>query len=214
MVSLIVFLSFKIFAAPIPTKPVDVLLQRKVRDLISSEGDIPVVGLQSLANSKKDILKSIAFDENEEMRMRWRALMALAKTEKEKSKEDLSKAFKSNTWFMRNGALLASPYAGKKWSLKWAKYLFEKDNALLVRMAAVDLIAENKSQDTAKLLWSRLDSKENFHNGQSLMVRGRIMKALSSWSFPNDKQNFKKYINDKDHIVKEQAALALSKLSK
>lgn len=202
----------EVFAAPMPAKPVDVLMHKKVREIVSSDGDIPVVDLQSLSPTKKEALQAIAFNDNEEMRVRWRALVALAKTEKAAAKEDLSKAFHSKVWYMRNGALLASPYAGKKWSQKWAKYLFEKDEALLVRMAALDLIAQEKKDENAKLLWEKLDSPKNFHNGQSLMIRGRIMKALETWGFAQDKAKFKKYVSDADEVVREHAALALKRL--
>lgn len=173
-----------------------------------------VVLLSSLcwAETYKDF-KIKAFSENEEMNVRWNAVVKMAELKKSDSLTDLKKALKSNVWYMRNVALLAIESIDADAAFDAAKKQLD-DPALVVRSAAVEVIAKNKkrSEEGRKLLWKELHDKQNRIQTKSLWIREQIAKHLSEEPRKDERQNFLNLVEDKDQNLRSQGELALSKI--
>lgn len=124
----------------------------------------------------KSLIK-IAYNKNEKMENRWRAVTALGELGREKATPELLKAANSPEWFMKAAGLVSLTRHEKSQAEALAKKLIS-DPALMVRLAAVDTFKELGKKANADILWKKLFSAENFRNQQSLFIRKRILEAL------------------------------------
>ena len=122
---------------------------------------------------------AVAFNEEQSMALRWRALMAAAEAGQEKAIPELIKASNHNQWFMRNAALIAMSELNPSEGIKLAQKLI-KDKALVVRSAAVEVLEKNMNSEVRELLWAELNQSYNFKKEQSLWVRHQIVSALAA----------------------------------
>lgn len=154
----------------------------------------------------------VAFNENQPMSLRWRALMAAAEARGEKSTKDLLKAGTHKHWYMRNAALVAlsevNPLQGEKLAQKLLK-----DKALVVRSAAVGVLEKSSSGDVRDLLWEELNQGYNFKNSQSLWIRHQIVEVLAKKPLNRETKIFAQLLSDKDDRVHLPAVRGLEKLT-
>lgn len=159
-----------------------------------------------------DSFISMAFNEEQPMSVRWRALMAAAESRGEKSTKDLLKAGAHKQWFMRNAALIALSEVNPEEGRKLAQKLL-KDKALVVRSAAVDSLQKNTSLEVRELLWEELNQKYNFKKSQSLWIRHQIVEILAQKPLDRETQTFAQLLSDKDERLHMPAVRGLEKLT-
>lgn len=154
----------------------------------------------------------LVFDRKQNLSDRWRAMTVLPYLDKGLAKETISKAMQSQEWYIRNAALVAVPALDRQFALDLSlKYV--ADPALVVRTAAVQNISKLKGKEAEDVLWRRLNSRENFHNGESLWIRRHIVKALAEFAKPGKEANFVALLNDKDERLHPFAIRALEKIT-
>ncbi len=159
-------------------------------------------------------LQFIAFNKKSSMEARWRALTLMARIGKELAMPEVEKALVSEQWFMRSAAIHSLSRIDKSKALLWAKQLLMNDSSLLVRAAATKVIGQHRDASSTAILWQRLDDKKNFHRGQGLFIRRKIVEALSKVTRPEESMRFLRVLNDKDPKVQEAGVTALEQINK
>jgi HEAT repeat protein len=158
-------------------------------------------------------LKVLMFGKANAMDLRWKAVTAFARVGGDKAKADIVRTMQSPEWFMRNAGLIAMSTVDRSESLVWARK-FLNDKALVVRSAAVDVISKSHDVTSTNLLWTKLYSKENFRNAQSLFIRRRIVEALADIDGKGHEAKFVALLQDKDQSLHEPAMEALERITK
>ncbi|WP_413290692.1 HEAT repeat domain-containing protein [Bdellovibrio sp. HCB337] len=170
---------------------------------------------QAVLTTTEDMYKefiSVAFAEDQSMRLRWRALMLAAEGRREKATPDLLKAGAHKQWFMRNAALVALAEVNQGEAQKLAKKLL-KDKALVVRSAAVDVLQKNPRPEVRDLLWEEMNQKYNYRNKESLWIRAQIVDAMAQTPADHELKIFNRLLNDKDTRVQAAAVGGMEKLT-
>ena len=167
-------------------------------------------GFASIPNNRD--LASIAFNDSLTVKTRWRALMALAVTEEEKSLVHLERAVRSKDWFMRNAGIIAMNQIDPEKALTWARRMIH-DPALVVRTTVVLVFQKRGQISDIDLLWRELDNEINFKRGESLWIRRHIVTALATLSSPSDVPKFLKLLDDSDQRVRKASVMALESLT-
>lgn len=144
---------------------------------------------------------------------RWRAVTAAGRIGGEMSEPELTRALQSSDWFMRNAGLVAMTNVNRGEAIAWARRLMS-DKALIVRVAAVDTLADLNDQRSLPLLWEKLYSKENYKGKQSLFIRRRIVETLAKLEQPGNEKRFIEILGDKDEALHAPAIAALEKMTK
>ena len=157
-------------------------------------------------------LASIAFNKNLTVKTRWRALMALAVTQEEKSLVHLERAVKSRDWFMRDSGIKAMNQVAPERALIWARRMIH-DPALVVRTTVVQVFRQRGQIADVDLLWGELDNEINFKRGESLWIRHHIVTTLATLSSPVDAPRFVKLLDDADQRVRKASVGALESLT-
>jgi hypothetical protein len=156
--------------------------------------------------------QAVAFNESQPMSLRWRAIMAMAETKKDKSIPDLLRASRHDTWFMRNAALVAMSEVHPAEAEILAKKLL-KDKALVVRSAAVEALRKQSGPEIRDLLWEELNQSYNFKNKQSLWIRPQIVEVLAAKPLNHELTMFTALLSDKDEKIQVPAVRGLEKLT-
>ena len=171
--------------------------------------------LQTLKSDSRSYenLKTLMFTKGTSMDVRWKAVTAAGRVGGEKAKADMVRALTAPEWFMRNAGLIALSNLDRAQSLAWARKLLS-DKALVVRAAAVDVISQSHDSSSANLLWTKLYSKENYRNRQSLFIRRRIVEALADLEGKGHEAKFVALLQDKDDSLHEPAMEALERITK
>jgi hypothetical protein len=168
--------------------------------------------LKSDSNSYQN-LKTLMFAKATAMDVRWKAVTAAGRVGGAKAKADMIRALTAPEWFMRNAGLIALANLDRTESVTWARKLLS-DKALVVRAAAVDVISQSHDTSSANLLWTKLYSKENYRNRQSLFIRRRIVEALADLEGKGHEAKFVALLQDKDESLHEPAMEALERITK
>lgn len=154
----------------------------------------------------------LAFDQNQPMSLRWRALVAASDAKGSAALKDILKAADSKEWFMRNAALVAVNSISISEGEKLAQKLIS-DKALVVRSAAVEILQNSKDQEIRNTLWVELNKDYNFKKKQSLWIRPQIVKVLAKTPKDAEIKDFMKLLDDKDLKVHPSAVAGLEKLT-
>lgn len=168
--------------------------------------------LVKLGPSGYVVLKSIALDEAEANENRWRALSAMAQLGKQDAWPEVERALVDKNWFMRSCALKALTLVDRDKALQWARQLFEKDPALVVRASALEVLHQLNDKSSASILWNKLNDKDSFYQKRSLFIRSHTVKVLKSWAQQTDSSRFITLLDDRDPKVQTFAVMALEKL--
>jgi len=123
-------------------------------------------------------LRQIMFDPTSKIESRWRAVTAVGALGGNLALPELERASRAKSWELRSAALVTVVGIDKKLGGEWARRLL-KDPALMVRLQAVQTLQEIGDRDSIPLLWQELSEKRNFHRGESLFIRPRIVEALA-----------------------------------
>lgn len=153
-------------------------------------------------------LRTTAFDPNQDLKVRWKALMSMAMIGKDESLRELEQAAQSPDWFMRDASLKAMARVTPPSALKWARKLIS-DPSLVVRTSAVMVLKQFRDRSSASLLWEKLYAPENFRGSQSLWIRRHIVEALAAIKPAHSEDKFLKLFDDPDTRLYEPAVLGL-----
>jgi hypothetical protein len=157
-------------------------------------------------------LKKIAFNEDRNMNVRWRAFMTLIQIGAEESIPEVKEALLSNDWFMRDAALKVYPALDSKGAYKAAVEKL-KDSSLVVRAAAVDALRKIGDGKCSEKLWEELYSKENYMHRQSLWIRRHVIETLAELSPAGSEERFVKVLDDEDKALVVPAIKGLERLA-
>ncbi|MBY0554942.1 hypothetical protein K2P97_10470 [bacterium] len=153
-----------------------------------------------------------AADKKLNMNSRWQALIRAASYAGADQVEQIKNFSKSEEWYMRNASLVALAKVSPQAAQIEAKKLIQ-DKALVVRSAAVDVIAKDLTSDHKDLLASELNQPYNFHKKSSLWIRKKIIETISASAGASDRSFFVKNLFDSDKEVAELSARALEKIT-
>ncbi len=151
-------------------------------------------------------------DESASMETRWRAVTAMGQIGGRLSLPELKIALHSKSWYLRNAALISVLPIDRAQALAWAKELLS-DKALVVRSAAVDVMADLGDRSSSKVLWQKLDSRENFRGKQSLWIRRKIVESLAKIEGQGSEKKFVALLSDRDETLYAPAISALERLT-
>jgi HEAT repeat protein len=170
---------------------------------------------QALADQPETVyepLMEIALNKSLPMNLRWRALTSAAMLRKDKSVPDLVKASQSSDWFMRNASLVGLVEFAPDQAVRVARNLV-KDKALVVRSAAVDVLAKHGENAERDLLWAELKAAYNKRGNQSLWIRGQIVSELAKKPSLGEMNRFSGLLADRDEPVQKAAIGGLEKIT-
>ena len=183
-----------------------------VENILSLPLNNRLQSLRKLDHGRYDEIRALAFNAEQNMELRWRALLALPRLQPKRAVVDLDAALKSKEWFMRSSALLGWQSLGREPARARAESAL-KDKALMVRATAVDILADIGDTASAPTLWSALNDRNNYMNQQSLFIRRRIVEALSAMERAGSEAKFVAILADADSTLHEPAILALERLT-
>lgn len=146
------------------------------------------------------------------MNERWSSLVKAAELATAGQLGQIKEFSDHSEWFMRNAALVALKKINQQEARQEARKLI-KDKALVVRSAAVDILAQDLvASDDRRLLMEELNQDYNFNKKSSLWIRQQILEKLSETATTSDRQFFAKTLFDMDKNIAELSARTLSKI--
>lgn len=181
-----------------------------IEDTLSLPAQNRAQVLAKASSSTYAEMREVAFGNQYPMSLRWKAIMGMAEARREKSIPDLMLATQSKEWFMRNAALVALTHAKPSQAQVVARSLM-KDPALVVRSAAVEVLAKDLKATHRELFWEELQNEINFKRKQSLWIRPQMVKALAAAPMPHEVSSFARLLNEKDAEIQEAAIRGLER---
>jgi hypothetical protein len=155
-------------------------------------------------------LSKIAFDESQNLQIRWRAITTMGPLDPLYFKPDLEKALKSKEWFLRNAGLISVLNTSRNEAMKWSVELL-KDSSLMVRTQAVRNLVGLQAKEAEAILWSEMWDKKNFRGRESLWIRAHIAEALARMADPGNPRSFQRIIMDPDSRLHKWGIMGLEK---
>lgn len=147
------------------------------------------------------------------MNSRWSALIKAAQYANADQQFDQIRKFSSNKdWYMRNASLVALHKVNAVLAMTEAKKLLQ-DKALVVRSAAVEILATNLNDENKTILVQELGKHYNFNKKSSLWIRKQIVEKLALSAGVNDRHFFVKNLFDSDKEIAHLSAKTLSKIT-
>jgi HEAT repeat protein len=157
-------------------------------------------------------LREIAFESEESLSIRWRALMSMALIGRELSLPEIEKGLQHKEWFLRSGSLKAMSRLNSEKSVSWARRLLD-DKALVVRSTAVSVLKEQRDLKSGDLLWKKLNSKENYRGNVGLWIRQNIVSTLADFARREDVPKFMALLDGDDVSLHGSAILGLERIT-
>jgi hypothetical protein len=170
-----------------------------------------VAQTQKKPNLYPDLLK-LAFNKEESFQLRWKALTLAASLRGERATVDILKACEASEWFMKNACLISLNRVNVSKAREQSQKLIS-DKALVVRSAAVQILAPDRSPKIRDLLWEEMEKPYNFRGQQSLWIRAEILDILAKAPTQQEYALFAKSLKDKDSRLHFYAVAALERLS-
>lgn len=155
-------------------------------------------------------LAQTAFDSNQALNVRWRALTTMGPLDPVFFRKHLERALTGKEWFLRNAALIAVLKSPREMAVKWSAALL-KDPSLMVRTQAVRNLVGLEAKETERELWNQLWDKRNFRKNESLWIRAHIAEALARLADSRHIKPFQKMILDPDERLHKWGILGLEK---
>lgn len=153
-----------------------------------------------------------ASDNKLNMSSRWGALIQAAKFANLEQINQIRKFSSDKNWYMRNASLIALRKINPTAAMAEAKKLL-MDKALVVRSAAVEIIATDLNAENKSLLAIEMSKVYNFNKSSSLWIRKQIVEKLSLSAEPTDRDFFIKSLFDTDKEIAQLSAETLSKIT-
>ena len=146
------------------------------------------------------------------MSQRWAALLQATDFARGAQLEEIKKFSQHAEWYLRNATLVALNKVDHSAAIATAKELLS-DKALVVRSAAVEILAQRMSIENKALLIKEIDKNYNFHKKSSLWIRPQILTKVAEVAVQDDRNLFAQHLFDTDQQVSEVCAHALEKLT-
>lgn len=151
-----------------------------------------------------------------DMNARWRALIKagdLTNVGVTPKQINQIKFFSSDKdWYMRNASLIALAKINSVEASVEAKKLLN-DKSLVVRSAAVDILAKSLTAEHKKILAEEFNKPYNFHKKSSLWIRKQIIEKLIVFADIKDRHFFVNSLFDSDVEIAQLSAKALEKIT-
>lgn len=157
-------------------------------------------------------LFTIARTSSESLKTRWSALMLAVEIQPENALKELMPFVESKDWFMRNAALIAIESLDSKKGLEVARQLIS-DRALVVRSAAVEVLAKSSKSEDRELLWKELAHERNYKGQNSLWIREQILTVLNAKPRPEEIKKFAQLLFDRDSKTQKRVLPTMEKLT-
>ncbi len=182
--------------------------------LLISTNSHAAVPTQVAEVSPENFSAQIAVAKNAALPMgaRWAALLKAGELASAEEVDQIRTFSTNKEWYMRNAAMVALSKLNTEYAVDEAKKLV-KDKALVVRSAAVDMLATKYTLENRNILADELSKKYNFKGKQSLWIRPQIMKHLATRASSDDRAFFARYLFDQDDSIGEMAAMTLEKIT-
>lgn len=196
---MLVFIFIPPLQAALPQKNKSELLHERalVLDVIDKERrPLSLPRKKSLLPMLTDLFK-LAHATSEPLKTRWSALMLAVEIQPENAINELMPFVESKEWFMRNAALIAIYNTDSKKGLEVARRLIA-DRALVVRSAAVEVLAKSTKNEDRELLWKELAHERNYKGKNSLWIREQILTVLNKNPRPEEIKKFAQLLFDRD----------------
>lgn len=174
-----------------------------------------VIGFSgSVFAAKEGFQEQIAKASNRKLSMsqRWAALLQATDLAQGNQLDEIKKFSQHSEWFLRNATLVALNKVDHSAAIATAKELIS-DKALVVRSAAVEILAQRMSTENKAILIKELDKNYNFHKKSSLWIRPQILGKVAEVAVQDDRNLFAQHLFDTDQQVSEVCARALEKLT-
>lgn len=146
------------------------------------------------------------------MNSRWNALIKAAEFASAAQLDQIRKFSSSKDWYMRNASLVALSKINASEAMTEAKKLLQ-DKALVVRSAAVEILATNLNDENKTILVEELGKPYNFNKKSSLWIRKQIIEKLALSAGASDRHFFAKNLYDSDKDIAQLSAKTLSKIT-
>ena len=205
-------MTFALTAHAIPSKLSDRPPMEDVVQILKLPAGDRYHQLTEQPDSVYDSLISVANDSDRTMNLRWRALTSAAALRREKAEPDLLKAAKAPEWFMRNAALVSLNEFVPAQSVALARRLVT-DPALVVRSAAVEVLARNGGPNERALLWKEMGADYNRRGGQSLWIREQIVRALAEKPDHAELPLFSSLLKEKNEAIQKASMHGLERIT-
>ncbi len=154
----------------------------------------------------------IAKNEKFTLSIRWQALVKAAEVAHFQQISEIKKFARHKDWYMRNAALVALEKINVNHAMEEAQLLL-KDKALVVRSAAVDVIARRYTIQNRDLLVAELNQPYNFKKKNSLWIRPQIFNIIAAKAQTDDRTFFTKYLFDSDPKIAKTAVATLERIT-
>ncbi len=168
--------------------------------------------LPSQAGESFSAQMNIAKNSSQPMGARWKALLLASDLATSDQIDEIREFTKSSEWFMRNAAMTALNQVAPDYGIDAAKKLIS-DKALVVRSAAIELIATKPTIENRHLLAAELSKPYNFNGRKSLWIRSKIVQHLADRATADDRTFFSRELFDRDPEIAEIAAQTLEKIT-
>ncbi len=174
---------------------------------------ISCLAYSGVDTNRYQTLKRKAFSDSFDMSERWKSIVEMSQIQHKDRLPDLKKALKSQTWYIRNAALLALDKMDANLAEAEAIKLLS-DPALVVRSAAVEVLAKRmrSSALARKSLWEELNDKQNMIQKESLWIRPQIIQHLAKFPVLAEKSRFQALLSDSSAQVQDIARNALNQI--
>jgi hypothetical protein len=179
-----------------------------LESLMERPMDVRVREFAKVGDKVYPFLARTAFDKNESLLERWRAVTTMGRLDPLRFRPDLDKALNSPEWFMRNAALIALQTDERARAVAWSIRALE-DNALVVRTQAVRNLIELNAREAEPVLWQEVSAKRNFRGKESLWIRTHIAEALARFATEGRTRYFHKLLQDNDERLHKWAIMGL-----
>ncbi|MES3039197.1 MAG: HEAT repeat domain-containing protein, partial [Bdellovibrionota bacterium] len=149
-------------------------------------------------------LKKTIMSEKLHYSERWAATLKLVETDSPKVEKELVELADRKEWFIRNAALVGLQKVNPEKAYDLAKKLL-KDQALVVRSAALQVITPVLKSVDRSILWTELAAKYNFRGKSSLWIRKDLVEALADSPMKSEYERFQGLMKDGDEEIRYQA---------
>lgn len=210
--ALIFSVAMPVLAANPPTLDYRPEVKMSIEELLSLPAENRVEVGKSRGQNFAQELEKMAFNKEQQYGVRWKALILSAQIQGPKSEKLLDKALKAPEWYLRNAAVLAYLDVIPRKAAAVARGLLN-DKALVVRSAAVGVLAKKMEESDRELLWEALSSKMNYRKSQSLFIRPQILAVLANDPLEREMPLFLKHLRENDVKMHSSAIVALERVT-
>ncbi len=146
------------------------------------------------------------------MNSRWSSLLKAAEVADREQIEEIKRFSADKEWYMRNATLVALNKVNRDAAIAEGLKLLS-DKSLVVRSAAVEVVAQKMNLENKKALIDQIDKGYNFHKKSSLWIRLQILEKVAEVAGSDDREIFVKNLFDSDRQIAGLCAVTLEKIT-